>query len=161
MQRNLYSLKIFFCRAISVSALTLGGVILSPFYAGAAAEEKGPSPISEDQNHQKRPLSTNVLVRFFEDCEPQAEDKEQAREILRALEDMMTKSVKQLKKVRYKDYQGRTKRWTLVQLIQRYHSSPVLFSEEEFYRDVKKPEAQAVIKKHAIELHITLGEAAH
>ena len=96
------------------------------------------------------PSETNLVADFFSHADRQYETAAQRAEIIRALRDMLTKSAYDLRTQRYADYQGAKDAWSLTDLIQRYFvpSQPVAdWTEDRFYRDVSKPEAQDAIRK--------------
>jgi hypothetical protein len=95
--------------------------------------------------HAQKP---NQVVLYLDGAERQAETDEQCQETLRALGDLRTLDPETLKRKRYADYENRSGRWTLVQLLQKYFVPPELRSiddEEAFYRDAASPHAREVV----------------
>ncbi len=94
--------------------------------------------------------ASNAVADFFSHADRQYENADQQKEIIRALNDMLTKSPKELRGQRYSDYQGVKGVWSLTELINAYFvpSQPVAsWTEDSFYGDVAKPEAQDAIHK--------------
>lgn len=93
--------------------------------------------------------SKNVVVRYLQHAELQAETKEQEAEIARALKDMLDKPVADLKAARYADYQGKPGAWTLPELLHHYYvpDSKMSLDDDAFYRDLSAREAREVVKK--------------
>ena len=94
--------------------------------------------------------ATNPVADFFSHADRQYESADQQAEIIRALSDMLNKSATELRAQRYADYQGVKDAWSLTELIGHYFvpSPPVAdWTEDSFYRDVSKPEAQDAIRK--------------
>jgi hypothetical protein len=97
-----------------------------------------------------QPSATNVVADFFSHADRQYETAGQQAEIIRALRDMLSKSAQELRSQRYADYQGVKDAWSLTELIKRYFvpSQPLPdWTEDTFYRDVSKPEAQDAIRR--------------
>jgi hypothetical protein len=61
---------------------------------------------SEDAVASNTPLARNVVARYLEGAELQAETNEQRREIAQALQDMLSMPAAELRKQRYSDYSG-------------------------------------------------------
>jgi hypothetical protein len=89
----------------------------------------------------------NEVVVYLKGAERQAETNDQRLEIRRALVDLASLPVDQLRGRRYADYEMRTGKWTLATLLARYFvpSEPHVLNEETLYRDAQLPEARAVI----------------
>jgi hypothetical protein len=86
---------------------------------------------------------------FLSAAEVQYESDRQKAVILLALTDMIEDPVKVLRNKRYPDYQMHPQKWRITQILDRYFvpdPSYAGFVEDEFFRDVKKPEAQEAIQ---------------
>ena len=105
--------------------------------------------------------SENIVVLHFTNAELQVETKSQLREIKKALNDLITLPVPELRTQRYADYQMRPGQWSIGQLIDAYFlsTSSQETSSFEFYDDSKKEEAQKVLKQilHDVEDSIPYG----
>jgi|GEM_PF-1942078 hypothetical protein len=124
---------------VKLSILLIGlGILYTTACASRGA--KGSQSVNE-------PQKPNEVVLLLAGAERQAENDEQEREILRALEDLRTLDPATLKTKRYADYQSVPGKWTLATLLQRYFVSPELhdIDEEAVYRDAQSPEARDVI----------------
>ena len=91
----------------------------------------------------------NQTAQYFENIEIQYENSAQKDEIIRALKDMLSLDINQLKAQRYSDYSGREGQWTLTELLNRYFvpddSSKV--PGDNFFEEVQTPEVQKIIKE--------------
>jgi hypothetical protein len=87
---------------------------------------------------------------FFSHADRQYETAGQQAEIIRALRDMLNKSAQELRSQRYADYQGVHDAWSLTELTRSYFVPSQPFpdwTEDTFYREVSKPEAQDAIRR--------------
>lgn len=92
----------------------------------------------------------NVVASYFANADRQYETEDQQKEIVRALHDMLDRSPTELRGQRYADYQGKQDAWPLTTLIKRYFvpTQPMPdWSDDDFYRDMSKREAQEEIRK--------------
>jgi hypothetical protein len=91
----------------------------------------------------------NTVEDYFNGAEEQAEDDDQKAVVKRAFVDMLYEPVDTLRKKRYPDYQMRPHKWPITEVLYRYIvPDPLIsFDDDEFFRDVKKPEAQEIIQK--------------
>lgn len=92
----------------------------------------------------------NVVVAYLNGAEAQFEDDDQRAVIKQAFNDMLSEPVDKLRSKRYPDYQLRPNKWSIIKLLQRYFVPKSLLDgypdDAEFFRDVKKPEAQRAIR---------------
>jgi len=96
----------------------------------------------------KPEIRTNTVVSFLGGAILHAESDERCREVIAALEDMLTLSPAELRQQRYSDYQGNPGVWTITTLLKRQFmpASAMYLDSLQFYEDYTTPEAQAVIK---------------
>lgn len=94
------------------------------------------------------PAAENSVVAFLKDADRQSETDDQRKEIRRALRDMLDKSPDELHRTRYSDYQGRPKRWSVVELLNHYFvPNPIVnLDDQHFFRDFRAPAARAAIQ---------------
>jgi hypothetical protein len=126
---------------VKISILLVGlGLVHTTACASRAA--KG----SQIANQPQKP---NEVVLCLSGADRQAENDQQEREILRALEDLRTLDPVTLKNRLYADYQNVPGRWTLATLLKKYFVSrePHHLDEGALYRDAQSPEAREVIEK--------------
>jgi hypothetical protein len=96
----------------------------------------------------KRPR--NTVEDYLNGAEEQCETDDQKTVIKQAFADMLYEPVDSLRKKRYPDYQMRPDRWPITKLLYSYIvPRPLIWfdDDDEFFRDVKKPEAQEAIQK--------------
>lgn len=95
------------------------------------------------------PPTENVVARYLEGAEVQAETDGQRREIARALQDMLDLPGAELIKRRYSDYSGNAAAWTVTDLLRAYFvpRQPMKLDPERFYREVGQAQAKATIRK--------------
>ena len=87
---------------------------------------------------------------YLRGAEEQAEGDRQMAVVKQAFADMLYEPVEILRKKRYPDYQMHPDKWPITKLLYSYIvPSPLIWfdDDDEFFRDVKKPEAQEVIQK--------------
>jgi hypothetical protein len=91
----------------------------------------------------------NTVEDYLNGAEEQVETDDQEIVIKQAFVDMRYESVESLRKKRYPDYQMHPHKWPITEVLTSYFlpDSPADFDGDEFFRDVKKPEAQEVIQK--------------
>jgi hypothetical protein len=91
----------------------------------------------------------NTVEDYFNGAEVQAEDDDQKAVVKRAFVDMLYEPVDTLRRKRYPDYQMRPHKWPITEVLYHYivPDPLILFEDDEFFRDVKKPEAQEIIQK--------------
>jgi len=90
----------------------------------------------------------NIVADYLNGAEEQSESDDQREVIKQAFIDMLIVPVESLRKKRYPDYQMHPNRWPITELLNRYivPGAPVWFKGDEFFRDVKKSEAQKLIR---------------
>jgi hypothetical protein len=90
----------------------------------------------------------NVVAAFLGNADRQTENKDQRREIARALHDMLDATPQQLRVQLYADYQGRNAVWPITNLLKAYFvpKPPSGLEPEAFFRDVAKPEARKAVE---------------
>lgn len=135
-----------FCRSVTAANFLFVVVLTLGPHACRTGTKPSNSPPSA-------PPATNLVADFFSHADRQYEIAGQQAEIIRALRDMLTKSAQELRAQRYANYQGDKDTWSLTDLIKSYFvpSQPVTdWTEDRFYRDVSKPEAQDAIRKQLI-----------
>ena len=95
-----------------------------------------------------REAGENTVVANLKGADQQWETVESAREIERALNDMLTLSPDELRRRRYANYQMDPGAWTIIELLHRYFVplKPLYVDKDRFYRDVTAVEARAVIR---------------
>jgi hypothetical protein len=91
----------------------------------------------------------NAVEDYLNGAEEQFETDDQEAVIKQAFADMLYEPVESLRKKRYPDYQLHPHKWPITEVLTSYFlpDSPAGFDDDEFFRDVKKPEAQKVIQK--------------
>ena len=91
----------------------------------------------------------NTVEDYLNGAEEQSETDDQMIVIKQAFVDMRYESVESLRKKRYPDYQMHPHKWPITEVLYRYFvpDREIGFDGDEFFRDVKKPEAQEVIQK--------------
>ncbi len=91
----------------------------------------------------------NTFCQYLSNAEIQFEGKIQKENIKQALQDMLGLSIKQLKKKRYKDYQGKPKQWDLKTLIYKHFVPDKKYNKlgRHFFRNIKSDCAQKIINK--------------
>ncbi len=92
----------------------------------------------------------NIVAQYLAHADRQYETEDQRMEMVRALEDMLTKAPDKLRALRYADYQGNKDAWSLPTLLQRYFVpvKPVpRLDSDAFFRDVAKPVARQSIRE--------------
>ena len=96
----------------------------------------------------RRPRDT--VEDYLNGAEEQSETDDQKAVIRQAFADMRYEPVATLRKKRYPDYQMHLHKWPITEVLYSYFVPDpgyIGFDDDEFFRDVKKPEAQEVIKK--------------
>ncbi len=98
--------------------------------------------------------SQNVVVKYFNNSEVQAENDAQRCEIRRVLIDMLQKPENELRTSKYRDYQGNVDRRDIIQLIRAHFvpDRPQALKLESFLADVKKTDAQQAIQNKLTEI---------
>jgi hypothetical protein len=91
----------------------------------------------------------NTVEDFLNGAEKQSETDDQRAVIKQAFLDMLNEPIESLRKKRYPDYQLHAHKWPITKVLTSYFlpDSPAEFDNDEFFRDVKKPEAQEMIQK--------------
>jgi hypothetical protein len=91
----------------------------------------------------------NTVEDYLNGAEEQVETEDQKALIKLAFVDMRYEPVESLRKKRYPDYQMHPHKWSIKEVLYRYFvPAPLIwFDDDEFFRDVKKPEAQELIQK--------------
>ena len=91
----------------------------------------------------------NTVEDYLNGAEQQSETDDQRVVIKQAFADMLYEPVESLRKNRYPDYQMHPHKWPITEVLYRYIvPDPLIwFDDDEFFCDVKKPEAQEMIQK--------------
>ena len=92
----------------------------------------------------------NSVEDYLNGAEEQSETDDQRAVIKQALLDMLNEPIESLRKKRYPDYQLHPHKWPITEVLTSYFVPDpgyIDFEGDEFFRDVKKPEAQEVIQK--------------
>lgn len=92
----------------------------------------------------------NTVEDYLNGAEEQSETDDQRLVIKQAFVDMLNEPVERLRKNRYPDYRMHLHKWPITEVLYRYFVSDpayIAFDGDEFFRDVKKPEAQEMIQK--------------
>ncbi len=94
----------------------------------------------------KRPR--NTVEDYLNGAEEQSEDDDQMAVVKQALADMLYEPVDSLRRKRYPDYQMHPRKWSITEVLYGYvvPNPQISFDDDEFFRDVKKPEAQQMIR---------------
>ncbi|MCD4783612.1 MAG: hypothetical protein K8T10_07250 [Candidatus Eremiobacteraeota bacterium] len=90
----------------------------------------------------------NPVFLYLKNVELQYEGEVQKENIKTALQDILTLTLDQLKKKRYRDYKGKENQWDLPTLIEK-HFVPAksgITLGDNFYKDVKSMEVQNEVK---------------
>ena len=116
---------------------------------------------AKDAIASNSPSTRNVVARFLEGAELQAETDGQRREIARALQDMLNMPAGELGKQRYSDYSGNDAAWTVTELLKAYFvpTQPMRLHPERFYREVGQPEAKAAVRKQLKRIQKALADS--
>jgi hypothetical protein len=90
----------------------------------------------------------NTVEDYLNGAEEQSEDDDQMAVVKQALADMLYEPVDSLRRKRYPDYQMHPRKWPITQVLYSYIvPNPLIwFDDDEFFRDVKKSEAQQMIR---------------
>lgn len=90
----------------------------------------------------------NTVEDYLNGAEEQCETDDQKIVIKQAFVDMVYEPVESLRKERYPDYQMHPHKWPITEVLYHYFvPDPLIkFDGDEFFRDVKKSEAQEVIQ---------------
>jgi hypothetical protein len=91
----------------------------------------------------------NTVDDYLNGAEEQFETDDQKIVIKQAFVDMLYEPIESLRKKRYPDYQMHPNKWPITEVLYRYFvPDPLIsFDGDEFFRDVKKPEAREMIQK--------------
>jgi len=91
----------------------------------------------------------NTVEDYLNGAEEQVETDDQRAVIRQAFVDMLHEPPESLRKKSYPDYQLHPHKWPITEVLYRYFVSdpPIGFDDDEFFRDVKKPQAQEMIQK--------------
>ncbi len=91
----------------------------------------------------------NTVEDYLNGAERQSETDDQSAVIKQAFRDMLNEPIEHLRKKRYPDYQMHPHKWPITEVLYRYIvPDPLIwFDDDEFFRDVKKPEAREMIQK--------------
>jgi hypothetical protein len=123
--------------------------------SSTAGDTPGKTPEAALTSASSTPAATeNSVAAFLKDADRQSETDEQRKEIRRALQDMLEKSPNELRRTRYSDYQGRPKKWSIVELLNHYFvpSPMVALDDRDFFRDFRSPAARAAIQASSTRL---------
>jgi len=103
----------------------------------------------------------NMIARYLDGAELQAETDGQRREIARALQDILNIPVAELRKQRYSDYAGEATAWTVTDLLRAYFvpRQPMSVDPERFYREVGQPQAKAAVRKQLKRIQRALADS--
>lgn len=95
------------------------------------------------------PYKANAVVQYLDGAELQAETDAQRREIARALQDMLKKPAAQLRAQRYAGDSGKPGELSITDLLRAHFvpTRPASLDANQFYREVRQPEARAAIRK--------------
>ncbi|MDO8432541.1 MAG: hypothetical protein Q7S58_09050 [Candidatus Binatus sp.] len=90
----------------------------------------------------------NVVADYLDGAEQQSETDDQGQVIKQAFTDMLNVPVDRLRKKRYPDYRMHPDTWPITEVLYRYivPAAPVRFEGDEFFRDVKQPDAQKIVR---------------
>ena len=93
--------------------------------------------------------SRNTVEDYLNGAEEQFETDDQKIVIKQAFVDMLYEPIESLRKKRYPDYQMHPNKWPITEVLYRYFvPDPLIsFDGDEFFRDVKKPEAREMIQE--------------
>jgi hypothetical protein len=91
----------------------------------------------------------NTVEDYLNGAEEQVETDDQRAVIKQAFVDMLSEPIESLRKKRYPDYQLHPHKWPITEVLTSYFlpDTSAGFDGDEFFRDVKKPEAQDVIQQ--------------
>jgi hypothetical protein len=92
----------------------------------------------------------NTVEDYLNGAEQQSETDDQRAVIRQAFVDMLKEPIESLRKKRYPDYQLNPHKWPITEVLTSYFVPDpgyIDFDGDEFFRDVKKPEAREVIQK--------------
>jgi hypothetical protein len=146
-----------FCAAVLSSLLLFANMVLDPAYSRGAtvSESTEQSPGQDhrqaikDVNRSRLVPPRNTVEDYLDGAEEQVETDDQRAVIRQALVDMLHEPLESLREKRYPDYQLHPHKWPITEVLYRYFVSdpPIEFDDDEFFRDVKKPQAQKMIQK--------------
>jgi hypothetical protein len=91
----------------------------------------------------------NTVEDYLNGAEEQVETDDQRAVIKQAFFDMLNEPTERLRKKRYPNYQLQPHKWPITEVLTSYFlpDSSAGFDDDEFFRDLKKPEAQKVIQR--------------
>ncbi len=106
--------------------------------------------------------TANTVVHFFQQAELQAETDSQRMEIRTVLTGLLELPVEQLKERKYPDYQGHPDQWDILKFLNSYFVpvTPQQLSAEQFYKDLRQPEARKEIRDQLDKLNSYLRPTA-
>jgi len=102
----------------------------------------------EDVTDSRSKRPRNTVEDYLNGAEQQSETDEQRAVIKQAFADMLNEPVASLRKKRYPDFQLHPHQWPITELLSSYivPVAPVWFEDDELFRDLRKPEARAMIQ---------------
>lgn len=91
----------------------------------------------------------NSVTLYLSSAEIQCEGDEQKANIVHALKDVLHLSEDQLRKQRYKDYEGNEQQWDLPTLVKKHFVTDANHKSlgDNFYHEIKEKHAQLEVKK--------------
>jgi hypothetical protein len=92
----------------------------------------------------------NTVEDYLNGAEEQVETDDQRAAIRQAFVDMLNEPIESLRKKSYPDYQLHPHKWLITEVLSSYFVPDpgyLDFDGDEFFRDVKKPEARQIIQK--------------
>jgi hypothetical protein len=92
----------------------------------------------------------NSVEDYLSGAEEQSETDDQKAVIKQAFADMRYEPIATLRRKRYPDYKMHLHKWPITEVLYSYFVPDpeyIRFDDDEFFRDVKKPEAQETIQK--------------
>ena len=100
----------------------------------------------------------NTVVVYMQGADLQAETDEQRREVLRVLNDILSKKPAELRDARYADYRGQAGTRTVVEVLTSHFvpPQPAALDPERFYTEIAAPEARSVIQAQRDKLQAAL-----
>ena len=104
---------------------------------------------SEGGNRSGSVRPRNTVEDYLNGAEEQSESDDQKAVIKQAFLDMLNEPIEGLRNQRYPDYQMHPHKWPITEVMYRYIvPDPLIsFDDDEFFRDVKKPQAREMIQE--------------
>jgi hypothetical protein len=99
------------------------------------------------EKYENPPETQNYLYEYLKGAELQCEDVQEA-EISHVLNDLLNLPAAELRKKRYKNYQGHPGKWTAPYFIERHFVPEEMkgVNEDTFYEDLKDPRVKEIIR---------------